>query len=110
MISLIVRTKCDDGKDDISYTIDTVNKLRVSFNLYKVSIGAGVSTYLSTEISNGLIEKITKNCESLGRNASYTKTSRISRLPKYLTINFVRFQWKPQERVKAKILKVNSEI
>ena len=37
--------------------------------------------------------------------AVYTKTSKISRLPQYLTINFVRFQWKPVERVKAKILK-----
>jgi ubiquitin carboxyl-terminal hydrolase 14 len=64
-----------------------------------------VSTYLTTEIGNGLVEKINKNCPSLGRDAVYTKTSKISRLPKYLTINFIRFQWKPQERIKAKILK-----
>ncbi len=36
---------------------------------------------------------------------TYTKKSKISRLPKYLAINFVRFQWKPTERTKAKILK-----
>lgn len=60
---------------------------------------------MSTEIANGLIEKIEKNSESLGRSAMYTKTSKVSRLPKYLAINFVRFQWKPQDRIKAKILK-----
>ncbi len=37
--------------------------------------------------------------------AWYTKTSKISRLPKYLTFNFVRFQWKAAEAIKAKILK-----
>jgi ubiquitin carboxyl-terminal hydrolase 14 len=35
----------------------------------------------------------------------YSKTSRISRLPKYLAVNFIRFQWKSQEKIKAKILK-----
>lgn len=64
-----------------------------------------VSTYMVSEIGNGLIEKIEKNSPTLGRNAIFTKTSKISRLPRYLTINFVRFQWKAQEQIKAKILK-----
>ena len=51
------------------------------------------------------MEKLEKNSTSLNRSASYTKTSKFSRLPEYLTVNFVRFQWKPQERIKAKILK-----
>jgi len=36
----------------------------------------------------------------------YTKKSKISRLPSYITINFIRFQWKQAEQIRAKILKV----
>jgi ubiquitin carboxyl-terminal hydrolase 14 len=31
--------------------------------------------------------------------------SRATRLPKYLTVQFIRFFWKPQERIRAKILR-----
>jgi ubiquitin carboxyl-terminal hydrolase 14 len=37
--------------------------------------------------------------------AIYNKTSRISRLPSYLTVQFVRFFWKPERNVKSKILR-----
>jgi ubiquitin carboxyl-terminal hydrolase 14 len=52
-----------------------------------------------------LDQKIEKNSTTLGRSAIYTKSQRISRLPAYLTVNFVRFFWKPTEQVKAKILR-----
>ena len=61
--------------------------------------------HLSEGISAGLSEKIEKNSETLGRNASYTKRSRISRLPKYLTVHFVRFFWKREAQKKAKIMR-----
>ncbi|KAJ3258242.1 deubiquitinating enzyme [Boothiomyces macroporosus] len=97
-VETIVETKCDDAPaEPPSVSMETTNKLRVN-------IGA-VSTYMVSEIGNGLIEKIEKNSPTLGRNAIFTKTSKISRLPRYLTINFVRFQWKAQEQIKAKILK-----
>jgi ubiquitin carboxyl-terminal hydrolase 14 len=51
-------------------------------------------------------EKIEKNSPSLNRTAIYTKTSRISHLPKYLTVGFVRFFWKQEQGVKAKIMRV----
>jgi ubiquitin carboxyl-terminal hydrolase 14 len=96
---LISETKCDEASEEApSLSVETVNKLRVN-------ISAGVSTYMVQEIANGLVEKIEKNSPSLNRNAVYTKTSKISRLPQYLTVNFVRFQWKPQEQIKAKIMK-----
>ncbi|KAK5372479.1 deubiquitinating enzyme [Exophiala xenobiotica] len=53
----------------------------------------------------GLTEEIEKNSPTLGRNAIYTKTSRVSRLPKYLTVHFVRFFWKKDAQKKAKILR-----
>eukprot|EP00842_Homolaphlyctis_polyrhiza_P003139 jgi/Hompol1/3826/HPOL_003366-RA len=91
---------CDEAPEEVpTENIETFNKLRVN-------IGAGVSTYLVSEIAASLVEKIEKNSPSLGRSAIYSKKSKITRLPQYLAINFVRFQWKPTERVKAKILKV----
>lgn len=61
--------------------------------------------YLHNGILESLDQKIEKNSSTLGRSATYTKSQRISRLPAYLTVNFVRFFWKPTEQVKAKILR-----
>ena len=52
-----------------------------------------------------LEEKVEKKSEVLDRDAVYTKTSRISRLPKYLTVHFVRFFWKREAQKKAKIMR-----
>lgn len=56
-------------------------------------------------LRNKMQEQITKMSPTLGRDAVYTKTSRISRLPAYLTIQFVRFYYKEKEAINAKILK-----
>ena len=50
-------------------------------------------------------EKIEKNSPTLGRMATYTKTSRISRLPSYLTVQFIRHYWKPERNIAVKILR-----
>ena len=52
-----------------------------------------------------------KNSSVLGRDAIWNKRQRISRLPKYLSIQFMRFFWKPTPEsrdhtgVKCKILR-----
>ncbi|KAM5157962.1 ubiquitin carboxyl-terminal hydrolase 14 [Mantella aurantiaca] len=61
--------------------------------------------YLFTGLKLRLQEEITKHSSSLQRNALYNKTSRISRLPAYLTIQMVRFFYKEKESVNAKVLK-----
>ncbi|KIH87499.1 ubiquitin carboxyl-terminal hydrolase 14 [Sporothrix brasiliensis 5110] len=53
----------------------------------------------------GLTEKIEKHSELLGRDATYTSTMKIARLPKYLTVHFVRFYWKRDIQKKAKIMR-----
>ena len=63
------------------------------------------TNHLRDGILAGLSEKIEKNSTSLGRDAEYTKTSRISRLPKYLTVHFVRFFWRKDIRKKTKIMR-----
>lgn len=63
------------------------------------------TNHLKDGILAGLSEKLEKNSPSLDRDAEYTKTSQISRLPKYLTVHFVRFFWKREIRKKAKIMR-----
>jgi len=63
------------------------------------------TSHLRDGILKGLEERIEKNSPTLGRDASYTKTTRISRLPKYLTVHFVRFFWRKDIRKKTKIMK-----
>jgi ubiquitin carboxyl-terminal hydrolase 14 len=53
----------------------------------------------------GLKSELEKASPILGRTAIYLKESRISELPKYLTIQFVRFFWKRESNQKAKILR-----
>lgn len=52
-----------------------------------------------------LKETITKKSPSLDRDAQYTRISKISRLPAYLTIQLVRFFYKEKNSINAKILK-----
>jgi ubiquitin carboxyl-terminal hydrolase 14 len=61
--------------------------------------------YLQTGLKLRLTEQLTKQSPTLGRDAVYTKTSQISRLPAYLSIQLVRFFYKEKEKVSAKILK-----
>ncbi|XP_051172315.1 ubiquitin carboxyl-terminal hydrolase 14 [Leptopilina boulardi] len=61
--------------------------------------------YMHSGLRNKMQEQITKHSSTLGRDAIYTKTSKISRLPAYLTIQFVRFYYKEKGAINAKILK-----
>ncbi|KAK8067834.1 hypothetical protein PG996_006946 [Apiospora saccharicola] len=65
----------------------------------------GATNHLTDGIKNALVEKIEKNSDVLGREAVYTRTSKISRAPKYLTVHFVRFFWKRETQKKAKIMR-----
>lgn len=61
--------------------------------------------YMHTGLKNRLQETISKHSPSLGRDANYTKSSLLDRLPAYLSIQFVRFYYKEKEKINAKILK-----
>lgn len=63
------------------------------------------TNHLRDGILAALEEKIEKRSEVLGRDAVYTKSSKISRAPKYLTVHFVRFFWKRETQKKAKIMR-----
>jgi len=82
------------------------NKVKKYSNLMKLSLKvATVFIYIFLFSFQKLEEQITKNSPSLGRDAVYLKSSKISRLPAYLSIQFVRFSYKEREAINAKILK-----
>lgn len=63
------------------------------------------TNHLKDGLLAALEEKIEKNSPFLGRDAIFTKTSRVSRLPKYLAVHFIRFFWKREANKKAKIMR-----
>lgn len=63
------------------------------------------TSHLRDGLLSGLKEQINKRSEALGLDAMYTKTSRISRLPKYLPVHFMRFDWRRTTNKKAKIMR-----
>jgi len=73
---------------------------------FKLNCHINVETnHLRDGLAAGLKEQIEKRSEVLGRNAIYTKTSKIARLPKHLPIHFVRFDWRKDTNKKAKIMR-----
>ncbi|KAL7532337.1 hypothetical protein ACHAWF_004100 [Thalassiosira exigua] len=68
-------------------------------------------THLAEGIQLGLTGHVEKHSEALGRNAQWTRTQRIARLPPYLVVQFGRFYWKatPDSQdhagVKCKVMK-----
>lgn len=65
----------------------------------------GSTNHLRDGILAALSEKLEKKSEVLDRDSTYTKKSKISRAPKYLTVHFVRFFWKRETQKKAKIMR-----
>lgn len=63
------------------------------------------TNHLRDGILAGLSEKLEKRSDALDRDTTYTKSSKISRAPKYLTVHFVRFFWKRDTQKKAKIMR-----
>ncbi|KAJ4368956.1 deubiquitinating enzyme [Neocucurbitaria cava] len=73
---------------------------------FKLNCHINVETnHLRDGLAAGLKEQIEKRSEVLGRNALYTKTSKIARLPQHLPVHFVRFDWRKDTNKKAKIMR-----
>jgi len=93
-----VTTTCDDAPEEDSQTQTE------EFHDLKCNI-KGDTNHLSEGIRIALNEKLEKNSPTLGRDATYTRQSRISRLPKHLPIHLIRFFWRKDTQKKAKILR-----
>ncbi|RGB36499.1 hypothetical protein C1646_758054 [Rhizophagus diaphanus] len=90
--------KCEEALEEEA-TITKENFTKLNCHISKTI------NYMQNGILEDLDEQIEKNSPTLGRTAIYNKISRISRLPSYLTVQFVRFFWKADVNVKAKILR-----
>jgi ubiquitin carboxyl-terminal hydrolase 14 len=91
-------TICEEApEEEKAVSNDTFTKLscHISINI----------NYMINGILESLNEELEKTSPTLNRTAKYQRKSRVSRLPQYLPVQFVRFFWKPQEQVKAKILR-----
>uniref|UniRef100_A0A2I3GZ81 Ubiquitin carboxyl-terminal hydrolase n=1 Tax=Nomascus leucogenys TaxID=61853 RepID=A0A2I3GZ81_NOMLE len=91
---------------------ETMYPYELRYRLYSYLIRIGINKKLQLGLScavgsefSRLQEEITKQSPTLQRNALYIKSSKISRLPAYLTIQMVRFFYKEKESVNAKVLK-----
>lgn len=80
---------------------------RVTFeDFLKLDCHISITTnFLKDGLLNGLTEKIEKHSPSLNQNAEYVLTKRITRLPKFLTVHFMRFFWRRDTQKKSKILR-----
>ncbi|KAK4569562.1 deubiquitinating enzyme [Recurvomyces mirabilis] len=93
-----VTTTCDDAPEEES-TIGTE-----TFHDLKCNINSEVN-HMSDGMRIALNEKLEKRSPTLDREATYTRTSRISRLPKHMPIHMIRFFWRRDTQKKAKILR-----
>jgi ubiquitin carboxyl-terminal hydrolase 14 len=93
-----VTMKCDDAPEE-EVTTNTED-----FNDLKCNI-TSETNHLREGLAIALNETIEKNSPTLGTTANYTRTSRISRLPKYAPVHLIRFFWRKDTGKKAKILR-----
>ncbi|KIY44890.1 cysteine proteinase [Fistulina hepatica ATCC 64428] len=63
------------------------------------------TAYLNQGILNSFTSTLSKLSPTLGREATYTQTSRLTRLPKYLNVHMVRFAWRADIAKKAKVMR-----
>ncbi|KAM3349400.1 hypothetical protein ACQJBY_022428 [Aegilops geniculata] len=96
MMTFICRVHCAESGEESSEA-ESVYSL-------KCHISHDVN-HLHEGLKHGLKTELEKVSPSLGRTAIYTRESRINELPRYLTVQFVRFFWKRESNQKAKILR-----
>ncbi|OAD70896.1 hypothetical protein PHYBLDRAFT_187881 [Phycomyces blakesleeanus NRRL 1555(-)] len=89
--------RCPEAPEENTVSTESFTKLSCHISI--------TTNYMVNGILESLKEEIEKTSPTLNRTAKYERVSRVSRLPQYLPIQFIRFFWKPSERVRAKILR-----
>ncbi|CAN1286451.1 Ubiquitin carboxyl-terminal hydrolase 7 [Linum perenne] len=95
-VELVSRVHCQESGEESSET-ESVYSL-------KCHISQEVN-HMHEGLKHGLKSELEKVSPALGRSAVFLKESRINALPRYLTVQFVRFFWKRESNQKAKILR-----
>ncbi|AET38422.1 ubiquitin-specific protease UBP6 Ecym_2717 [Eremothecium cymbalariae DBVPG len=65
----------------------------------------GATNFMKSGIKESLRENITKRSELTGASSTYSVEKKITKLPAYLTVQYVRFFWKKSTGKKSKILR-----
>mmetsp|Transcript_35160 Transcript_35160/g.69305 ORF Transcript_35160/g.69305 Transcript_35160/m.69305 type:complete len:543 (-) Transcript_35160:35-1663(-) len=110
-MEMVETITCDEitGASETTSSTDLARKI-----VCNIQGGHGNDTninHISEGIDLALKGKVEKHSDTLGRNATWTKVGRISRLPPVLTVQFGRFYWKetPESQdhtgVKCKVMK-----
>lgn len=97
-IDTVATDRCTEGEEE------EVIERKESVHALKCHISLTVN-HMKQGIAEGLEETIEKHSDKLDRSAEWKRTVRLEKIPPFLIVQFVRFFWKPAERVKAKILR-----
>lgn len=92
-----VTTRCEEHDEPAVHSHEEFAKLNCHISVH--------TNFLKDGLRAALTEEITKHNDALGADARYTVSRRISRLPKYLTVQFVRFFWRRDTSMNSKILR-----
>ncbi|MCQ2820450.1 MAG: hypothetical protein MJ252_24565 [archaeon] len=102
-IEMRIKLQCVESETEVKTKQEIVSKLICYIDSNTLELVEG--------LKKSLKENIDLYSESLARNSIFEKTQTINRLPKYLTVQFMRFFWKAANELtgakagKAKILK-----
>jgi len=111
----LFRLKCDEAPEEPA-TASTENVLKVECHISTQTsfMHSGIKEVGGTSLNvfhfipdrdlQALDQKVTKRSPTLNRDADYSQRSRLERLPTYLTVHMVRFEWRADIGKKAKIL------
>jgi len=81
-------------------------ELNVTEKFVKLQCFIDINTrHINDGIKKGFEENVEKRSDKLGRNAIWKKTKTMSKLPKYIPVQLVRFFWKQKTQKNAKILR-----
>ncbi|CAH03058.1 ubiquitin-specific protease UBP6 [Kluyveromyces lactis] len=85
------------NETDVQTKIESDKKLQCHIS--------GTTNFLKNGLTESLVEKVEKRSEATGSNSIFENSKKITKLPEYLTVQFVRFYWKRSTGKKSKILR-----
>ena len=96
-IDMLTKITDTENSEDISYKTTEDSKLRCHISIK--------TNFLQDGLKDSLKEYLTKTSDVTNQMSKFEYDNKITKLPKFLTVQFVRFFWKKDTKVKSKILR-----
>ncbi|XBW35773.1 hypothetical protein QEN19_001344 [Hanseniaspora menglaensis] len=96
-VDMLTKITDTNNKSDVSYKTAEDTKLRCHISVR--------TNFLQDGLKDSLKERLNKTSEITNEMSKFEYDNKITRLPKFLTVQFVRFFWKKDTKVKSKILR-----